>query len=254
MYAERFRLDGKVAVVTGGSRGIGKAIASGFAEQGARVVIASRKQETLDAVAEEIRGQGAECLPVACHTGKPEQIQALFEKVKEAFGGVDILVNNAATNPYFGPILDATEQVWDKTLDVNLKGTFLMSQAAGRIMAERGGGSIINVASIAAFSPPIMQGIYGITKAGVVCMTKAFAKELAQANIRVNVICPGLTETKFAKVLIETKEIYEAALQMIPMKRHAQPDELVNAAIFLASEASSYVTGSCIVVDGGATS
>jgi NAD(P)-dependent dehydrogenase (short-subunit alcohol dehydrogenase family) len=251
MFAEKFRLDRKVAVISGASQGIGKQIAMGFAEQGARVAICSRKQESLDAVAEEIRRQGGECLPVVCHTGKPDQIRNLFQKVMETYGSMDVLVNNAAVNPFFGPILDADEAVWDKTVDVNLKGYFLMCQAAARIMVQKGGGSIINVASVAAFSPPVFQGIYGITKAGVIAMTKSFAKELATSNVRVNAICPGLTETKFSKVLIETPDIYQIALQMIPMKRHAQPSEMVGAAIFLASDAASFVTGTSITVDGG---
>jgi NAD(P)-dependent dehydrogenase (short-subunit alcohol dehydrogenase family) len=251
MYADKFRLDGKVAIVTGGSRGIGKQIALGLTEQGARLALASRKQAALDEAAEEIRGIGGECLAMACHMGKPDQINAFFDKVLETYGRVDILVNNAATNPHFGPLLDATEEAWNKTLDVNLKGPFLMIQAAGRIMSEKGGGSIINIASVAAFRANPMQGIYGITKAGVVNMTKTFAQELAPANIRINAICPGLTATKFSEVLIQTKEIYDLALQKIPLKRHADPSEIVSAALYLASDASSYVTGTCIIVDGG---
>jgi NAD(P)-dependent dehydrogenase (short-subunit alcohol dehydrogenase family) len=158
-----------------------------------------------------------------------------------------------ATNPYFGPNLHADEAVWDKTMEVNLKGYFFASQAAARIMVEQGGGSIINIASVAAFTPPPMQGIYAITKAGVICMTKSFAKELATSGVRCNAICPGLTETKFSSVLINTPEIYEVAMQLIPMKRHAQPSEMVAAAIYLASDASSYVTGAFIAVDGGQT-
>ncbi len=251
MYADKFRLDGKVAIVTGGSRGIGKAIALGLAEQGSRVALASRKQEALDAVAEEIRQKGGESLALACHMGKPDQIKNLFDKVVETYGGVDILVNNAATNPYFGLFLDAPEEAWDKTLEVNLKGPFLMTQAAARIMMKKGGGSIINVSSVGAFKANPMQGIYGVTKAGMVNMTKTFAQELALAKVRVNAICPGLTETKFSEVLIQTKEIYDLALERIPMKRHAQPSEIVGAALYLASDASSYVTGTCITVDGG---
>ena len=251
MYADKFRLDGKVAVVTGGSRGIGKEIALGLAEQGARLALASRKQDALDEVAEEIRQKGGECLAMACHVGKPEQIRSLFDRVLQTYGTVNILVNNAATNPYFGPLVDATEEAWNKTLDVNLKGPFLMIQAAARIMMQKGGGSIVNVSSIGAFRASPMQGIYGVTKAGMVNMTKTFAKELALANIRVNAICPGLVETKFSEVLIQTKEIYDIALDMIPMKRHAQPSEIVCAALYLASDASSFVTGSCITVDGG---
>jgi NAD(P)-dependent dehydrogenase (short-subunit alcohol dehydrogenase family) len=251
MYADKFRLDGKVAIVTGGSRGIGKEIAIGFAEQGARLALASRKQEALDGVAEEIRKMGTECLAMACHMGKPDQIKSLFDKVVETYGTVDILVNNAATNPYFGPLVDASEEAWNKTLDVNLKGPFLMSQAACRIMMQKGGGSIINISSVGAFKANPMQGVYGVTKSGMVNMTKTFAQELALANVRVNAICPGLTETKFSEVLIQTKEIYDIALQRIPVKRHAQPSEIVCAALYLASDASSYVTGSCITIDGG---
>lgn len=251
MYADKFRLDGKVAIVTGGSRGIGKAIAIGFAEQGARVALASRKQEALDGVAEEIRKKGSECLAMACHMGKPDQIKNLFDKVMEAYGSVDILVNNAATNPYFGLLIDAPEDAWNKTLDVNLKGPFLMTQAAARIMMQKGGGSIINVSSVGAFKANPMQGIYGVTKSGMVNMTKTFAQELALTNVRVNAICPGLTETKFSEVLIQTKEIYDIALERIPMKRHAQPSEIVGAALYLASDASSYVTGTTITIDGG---
>jgi NAD(P)-dependent dehydrogenase (short-subunit alcohol dehydrogenase family) len=183
--------------------------------------------------------------------GKPDQIKNLFDQVVQTYGTVDILVNNAATNPYFGPFVDATEEAWNKTLEVNLKGPFLMTQAAARIMMQKGGGSIINVSSVGAFKANPMQGIYGVTKAGMVNMTKTFAQELALANVRVNAICPGLTETKFSEVLIQTKEIYEIALQRIPVKRHAQPSEIVCAALYLASDASSYVTGSCITIDGG---
>jgi NAD(P)-dependent dehydrogenase (short-subunit alcohol dehydrogenase family) len=251
MYADKFRLDGKVALVTGGSRGIGKAIAIGLAEQGARVALASRKQEALDGAAEEIRKMGGESLAMACHMGKPDQIKNLFDKVVETYGSVDILVNNAATNPYFGLLIDAPVDAWDKTLDVNLKGPFLMTQAAARIMMQKGGGSIINVSSVGAFKANPMQGIYGVTKSGMVNMTKTFAQELALTNVRVNAICPGLTETKFSEVLIQTKEIYDIALERIPMKRHAQPSEIVGAALYLASDASSYVTGTCITVDGG---
>jgi len=251
MYADKFRLDGKVAIITGGSRGIGKEIAIGFAEQGAHVALASRKQEALDGVAEEIRKKGSECLAMACHMGKPDQIENLFDKVMDTYGSVDILVNNAATNPYFGALVDAPEDAWNKTLDVNLKGPFLMTQAAARIMMQKGGGSIINISSVGAFQANPMQGVYGVTKAGMVNMTKTFAQELALANVRVNAICPGLTATKFSEVLIQTKEIYEIALQKIPMKRHAEPSEIVGAALYLASDASSYVTGSCITIDGG---
>ncbi len=246
-----FSLTDKVAVVTGASRGIGEAIARGFAEHGATVVLASRRQEGLDAVAESIVESGGKALPIACHTGKPEAIDALFNQVESELGRVDVLVNNAATNPYFGPAVDASEAVFDKTFAVNAKGYFLMAQRAARGMIERGEGSIINVASIAGLSPIPMQGIYSMTKAAVISMTKSFAKELGGAGVRSNAICPGLTETKFAQILIDTKEILDPFIEGVPLARHAQPSEMVGAALYLASPASSYTTGAVIVCDGG---
>jgi NAD(P)-dependent dehydrogenase (short-subunit alcohol dehydrogenase family) len=246
-----FDLSGRVAVITGASRGIGEAIARGMAEQGATVVLASRTQDALDAVAHSITSAGGKALPIACHTGRPDAIGALFQRVVSELGRVDILVNNAATNPYFGPTVDASEAVFDKTFEVNVKGYFLMAQHAGRLMVKQGKGSIINIASIVGVSPAPMQGIYSMTKAAVIMMTKVMAKELGGAGVRCNAICPGLTETKFAKVLIDTKEIYDTFVQHIPAGRHAQPSELVGAAIYLAADASSYTTGAILPVDGG---
>ena len=248
-----FSLDDKVAVVTGASRGIGEAIAKTLAENGAKVVLSSRKQESLDAVAASIKESGGEALPVACHTGKLDMIDALYDKVMDTYGKVDILVNNAATNPYFGPALGISEGAYDKTFDVNTKGYFFMAQRAGNIMAEHKGGSIINIASVAGLRGPSMQTVYGMTKAAVILMTKAFAVELGPAGVRCNAICPGLTETHFASVLIETESIYNDAIERIPLKRHAQPDEIAGAALYLASDASSFTTGSIIVIDGGNT-
>ncbi len=246
-----FSLAGKVAVVTGASRGIGEAIARGLSESGATVVLASRRQADLDAIAQTITEAGGKALAVACHTGKPEDIAQLFDRVLAEYGRVDVLVNNAATNPYFGPMIEASESVFDKTFEVNVKGYFLMAQRAARIMVEQGGGSIINVASIGGLSPLLMQGVYSMTKAAVISMTKAMACELGGAGVRSNAICPGLTETKFAKVLIDTPEIHDMFVQQVPMGRHAQPAEMVGAAVYLASDASSYTTGSVIVCDGG---
>ena len=251
MPVANFSLANKIAIVTGASRGIGEAIARGMAEYGATVVLASRKQEALDAVAASIAERGGKAIPIACHTGDPAAIEALFARVKSELGRVDVLVNNAATNPYFGPVVHASESVYDKTFEVNVKGYFLMAQNAARIMVEQGSGSIINVASMVGISPAPMQGVYSMTKAAVIAMTKAFAKELGGAGVRSNAICPGLTETKFAKILIETKEIYEAAIRNVPLGRHAQPSEMVGAAIYLASDASSYTTGAILVCDGG---
>ena len=246
-----FSLAGKVALVTGASRGIGEAIARGMAEYGAAVVLASRKQEGLDAVAAGIKTGGGKALAVACHTGKMEDINALFTRVEAEFGRVDVLVNNAATNPYFGPVIEASESIFDKTFEVNVKGYFFMAQQAAKMMVGQGKGSIINIASIAGVSPSVMQGVYAMTKAAIISMTKSFAKELAPAGVRCNAICPGLTETKFARVLIDTKEIYETFVREVPMARHAQPSEMVGAAIYLASDASSYTTGAIVACDGG---
>ena len=248
-----FSLTDRVAIITGASRGIGEAIASTFAEYGAKVVLSSRKQESLDAVANSINEAGGEALPIACHTGKMEMIDALYEKVMDTYGRVDILVNNAATNPYFGTMLEISASQYDKTLEVNTKGYFFMAQKAGKIMVKQGKGSIINIASVAGLMGPPMQAVYGMTKAAVILMTKALAKELGPAGVRANAICPGLTETHFSKVLIETEAIYEVALQSIPLQRHAQPSEMAGLALYLASDASSFTNGGVYVCDGGAT-
>jgi len=187
---------------------------------------------------------------MACNMGELDQIQSLFAEVKSRFGRLDILINNAATNPYFGPMQGAPESAWDKTLAVNLKGPFFMIQQAAQLMTADGG-AIVNVASINAVRPSPLQGIYSITKAGVVAMTKAYAKELASKNIRVNALLPGLTETKFSAALIENKDIYEHALNQIPLRRHAQPAEMAGAVLYLVSEAASFTTGTTIVCDGG---
>lgn len=254
MPLANFSLEGKVAVVTGASRGIGEAIARGFAEQGATVIIASRKQESLDAVAASIaKDTGAKCVGIACHTGNPEAIDAFFTRVESEFGRCDILVNNAATNPYFGPAIDMDMGAFDKTFEVNVKGYFLMCQRAAKLMVKQEAGSIINVASIAGINPGPMQGCYSMTKAAVISMTKVFAIELGSAGVRCNAICPGVVETKFAQVLVETPEIYNSFIKNVPMNRHAQPKEMVGLAVYLASEASSYTTGTTMVADGGMT-
>lgn len=248
-----FKLTDRVAIITGASRGIGEAMARTFADNGAKVVLCSRKQEALDTVAASIKEAGGEAMAMACHTGKMDMIDALYEKVMDTYGRVDILVNNAATNPFFGDLLSIGESQYDKTFEVNTKGYFFMAQKAGKIMVKQGKGNILNIASIAGIMGPPMQGVYGMTKAAVILMTKALAKELGPFGIRVNAICPGLTETYFSKVLIDTKPIHDAALSMIPLKRHAQPMEMAGAALYLVSDASSFTTGAIEVIDGGAT-
>ena len=247
-----FALQNKTALITGASRGIGKAIALALAEYGARCILASRKLEGLQAVADKIRASSGEADAIACNTGYVDQIEKLFDEIQEKFGKLDILVNNAATNPYFGEMINADEKAWNKTNEVNLKGPFFMTQAAARLMEKTGGGSIVNVASINGKRPAPMQGIYSITKAGLISMTQAYAKELAAKNIRVNALLPGLTETKFSEALIKTDWIYERALQSIPLNRHAQPDEMAGAVLYLVSDAASFTTGTTIVCDGGA--
>jgi NAD(P)-dependent dehydrogenase (short-subunit alcohol dehydrogenase family) len=247
-----FSLADKIALITGASRGIGEAIALGLAEYGAHCILVSRKIEGLQQVKDKIEQAGGRADAIIGHTGNLEQIDQLFEQIKSQYGRLDILVNNAATNPYFGEMMGANEAVWDKTNDVNLKGPFFITQHAVRLMEKSGGGAIVNVASINGVQPIPMQGIYSITKAALISMTKAFAKELAPKNIRVNALLPGLTETHFAAALIENESIYNYALQQIPLHRHAQPGEMAGAVLYLVSDAASFTTGACITCDGGA--
>jgi NAD(P)-dependent dehydrogenase (short-subunit alcohol dehydrogenase family) len=246
-----FRLDGKVAVIAGGSRGIGEAIARTCAKVGAKVVIASRYLENLESVAQSVRAEGGEMTPIVCHIGRLDQIRNLAAQTVATYGSIDILVNNAGTNPFFGPMVEAEEWAWEKTVGVNLKGYFFLSQEAARVMIRNGGGKIINVASMGGFRAAPMQGIYAITKAGVISMTRGLAHERAEHNIRVNAIAPGLINTKMAEHLINTKEILDRALARTPLRRYGEPEEMAGAALFLASDASSFMTGATMMIDGG---
>jgi NAD(P)-dependent dehydrogenase (short-subunit alcohol dehydrogenase family) len=251
MSTSSFRLDDKVALITGASRGIGQAIAEAYAEAGAKVVLASRKQEGLEAVAEKIKSLGGEALPIAAHTGDDTAVRVLVEKASEVYGGVDILVNNAGTNPHFGPILTADEGQWAKILDTNLVGYFRTAKACVESMQKRGGGKIINMASVAGDIPLPWMGVYCVSKAGVLMLTKVLAAELAIDNIQVNSIAPGFVKTKFSQAIWDNPQFYEATIKKIPQQRMAEPDEITGAALFLASEASNYTTGTTIFVDGG---
>ena len=253
MATHLFDLSGKIALVSGASRGIGESIARLLADQGAHVIVSSRKLQDCQAVADSIVTNGGSAEAFACHVGTMEDIEAIFAHIRTAHGRLDICVNNAAANPYFGHILDTDLGAFNKTVEVNIRGYFFMSVEAGRLMREQGGGSIVNTASVNGLQPGPMQGIYSITKAAVINMTRAFAKECAPLGIRCNALLPGLTKTRFAGALFTHDEIYQEAIKAIPMGRHADPDEMAGTVLYLVSDAASYTTGECIVVDGGMT-
>jgi NAD(P)-dependent dehydrogenase (short-subunit alcohol dehydrogenase family) len=253
----QFSLTGKNAVVTGGSRGIGKAIAMGLAKAGARVAVTSRKIGDLEAAAAEIKAFGGVAVPIQAHLGKAEEIERMVNAVVEQFGRIDILVNNAGASPAMGTVLDSEERLWDTIINLNMKGLYFTSQAVANLMKEQGGGKIINIASVDGFKPEYGVSIYSISKAGVRMITKAFALELAPFNIQVNDIAPGPISTKmlnshwFHLSPEEAEKGKKMLAQKTPVGRIGEPDEIVGAAIYLASDASSYTTGSEIVVDGG---
>ncbi|WP_320819474.1 SDR family oxidoreductase [Thalassolituus sp.] len=246
-----FDLTGRVALVTGASRGIGESIAKLLAAAGAHVIVSSRKVDDCQLVANAINEAGGSAEALACHIGEMDQIEACFSAIETKHGKLDILVNNAAANPYFGHILDTDLGAYSKTVDVNIRGYFFMCVKGGNLMKKNGGGSIINVASVNGVVPGDLQGIYSITKSSVIAMTKAFAKECAQLGIRVNALLPGLTDTKFASALTKNDAILKHAMMHIPMKRVAMPEEMAGTVLYLASDAASYTTGTCINVDGG---
>lgn len=246
-----FDLSGKIALVTGASRGIGESIAKTLAAHGAHVIVSSRKQEACETVVAAIRDAGGSAEALACHIGEMAQIEALFDAIDKRHGRLDILVNNAATNPYFGSIVDTDLSSFQKTVDVNIRGYFYSSVHGVKLMAKNGGGSIVNVASVNGIIPGDMQGIYSITKAAVISMTQAFAKECAKSGVRVNALLPGATDTKFASALVHNEEVLNRLMPHVPMRRVAQPDEMAGAVLYLASNAASYTTGTCINVDGG---
>jgi NAD(P)-dependent dehydrogenase (short-subunit alcohol dehydrogenase family) len=247
-------LTDKVAIVTGASRGIGEAIARAFAAAGASVIIASRKAEDLQKVEADINGSGGKAMAIACHAGKLEDVHHLVAVTIANFGKIDVLVNNAATNPYFGPLLDAPDAAWDKTFEVNTRGYFYFArEVIKHLQARKAPGSIVNVASMVALRAAPMQGVYAMSKAAVVSMTQTLAYEVGGQGIRVNAIAPGLVETKFASAIVKNDTMRNMIVGRTPLGRHAQPSEIAGAALFLASDASSYVNGHTMVVDGGLT-
>ena len=250
---DRFSLADKIALVSGASRGIGEAVAHGLAEQGARVIVSSRRLAACEAVADAIRQRGFDAVATACHAGKMEDIDALFAMIEQDFGRLDVLVNNGGTNPYFGPIADTELAAFEKTMEVNFRGPFFMSARAAKIMAANGGGSIVNVASVYGLTPGVHQGIYSQTKAAMINMTAAFAREHGRDGIRVNALAPGLVDTRMTAVFKRDPDALAQVLGSWPIPRMAQPEEMVAAVLLLASDASSFMTGQTVVVDGGAS-
>ena len=243
----------KTAIVSGGSKGIGKAIAMKLAQAGANVVICSRKKENLDSAVNEAESNGLTLIPIECNTSNNESIQSVVDHTIEKFDRVDVLVNNAAANPYYGPILNSEDSHWDKIFDVNVKGYFNFAKACSKTMIANNSGKIINVASIAAKTPLEGLGVYNISKAAVVMLTKVLAKELGEHNIQVNTLAPGLIKTDFSKALWENEDTYNKIVKSIPQGKMGSPDDISGMALYLASEASDFVTGSIFTVDGGIT-
>lgn len=246
-----FSLEGKVALVTGASRGIGRAIALRLANAGAKVVVSSRKLEGVQVVADEIAAGGGQALAVQAHVGRPEEVTALVARTVEAFGRIDIAVNNAATNPHFGPLLTADEGQWDKILSTNARGPFYVCRAVVPYMQTQGGGKILNVASIAGLRPSPGMGLYSISKAALIALTQVLALELGPANIQVNAIAPGVIRTRFSQALWQTPQVADAILAHLPLGRFGEPEDVAGLALYLTSPAADYVTGAVFVVDGG---
>ena len=251
--SNKFRLDNKVAIITGASKGIGKAIAMALGQQGAKVVIASRKQEAVDETAKEFLVEGIEAIGIAAHMGDMGQIKNLVEKTVKQFGGIDIIVNNAATNPGFGPITETDIAMFDKIMEVNVKGPLELCKLAYPIMKKRGGGSVINISSIEGITPGTGLGLYSVSKASLIALTKVLAKEWGADKIRANVICPGLVKTKFSEALTGNEKILKHVLAKQALPQLAEPEDIAGLALFLASDASSFCTGSVYTADGGYT-
>jgi dehydrogenase/reductase SDR family protein 4 len=247
----KFNLAGKVAIVTGSSKGIGFSIARGLAENGAKVVISSRKQDAVDAVAKEFNEAGLEAIGIECHIGDSAQREQLIIKTMEAYGRIDILVNNAAINPFYGPLEAAGEEVFDKIMNVNVKAPWILSNLAQPHMKANGGGSIINIASVEGIHPGFRLGLYSMTKSAVIMLTKNQAKEWGRYGIRSNVVCPGLIKTKFSESLWSDEKLVAQYTNVVPLKRVAEADEIAGIVMLLASDAGSYMTGGVYTADGG---
>lgn len=247
----KFNLAEKVAIVTGASKGIGRNIVEGLAQYGCKVIVSSRNQDAVDEVAAGIKEAGYEATGIACHVGREEQIASLVEKTVEIYGGVDILINNAATNPVYGPINNATGLLFDKIMNTNVRAPFLLSNLCYPIMKSRGGGSIINISSVEGLKPGMGLGVYSVSKAALIMLTQNQAKEWGKDKIRSNNINPGLIKTKFSESLWTNDTLMGFIKQQLPLGRIATPDEITGLALFLASDASSYCTGANFTADGG---
>jgi dehydrogenase/reductase SDR family protein 4 len=245
-------LEGKVTLITGGSRGIGRAIALTFADAGSDIAIASRKLPDLEKVAEEIKAMGRKAICVSTHIKNPEALENLVDKVMGEFGRIDILVNNAATNPAMGDIVDTENKTFDHIIDTNLKGYFVLSKLVGKIMRDQKEGNIINISSAGGESPSPGLGPYCISKAAINMLTKQMAMELGPYNVRVNAIAPRIVKTDFSRALWENEELMEEEYKHTPLKCVATPDEIAQSALYLASSAANYMTGHIMLINGGA--
>ena len=250
---EAFNLHGKVALITGASKGIGERMARYFAAYGAKVIISSRKQEDLDGLAAEIKADGGECTGVAANNNDLSQLKTLVDRTVEIYGRIDVLVNNAAANPIYGPVLDCQEWAFDKIMSVNVKSPFEIGKMVHPIMKQGGGGSIINISSIAGLTPDPGLGMYSVSKAALNMLTKVMAKEWGKDGIRANAICPGLIQTKFSEALWSNDDVLKKFTKFLPIARMGTVDEIAGLALFLASDASTYCTGGIYTADGGTT-
>jgi NAD(P)-dependent dehydrogenase (short-subunit alcohol dehydrogenase family) len=253
MNTNLFDLSGKVAIVTGASKGIGEAIAEMYGAAGARVIISSRKQEAVDKVAESIIRKGGQAKAIACHMGEEGDITRLVNETIEVYGTIDIVVNNAAVNPVYGPVIETEGSAFDKIMNVNVKGPFELAKKAYPYMKQKKSGSVINISSIGGLRPEPGLGMYSVSKAALISLTKVMAREWGEDNIRVNVVCPGLIKTKFSEALWNNEKIMNTMMKILPIKRVGTTEEIAALALYLASDASAYSTGSVFTADGGFT-
>lgn len=253
MIQSMFNLDGKVAIVTGASKGIGEAIARALGQAGAKVVVSSRKQEAVDALCASLRIEGTDATAIAANVGKGDDLQSLVQGTIAQYGGVDILINNAAANPVFGPVEDTETWAFDKIMDVNVKGPFELGKLVLPSMKSRGGGAIVNISSIGGLKPEPQLGIYSVSKAALLSLTKVMAKEWGAYGVRANAICPGLIKTKFSEALWANEQILQHMMGLQPIARIGTPEEIAALTLFLSCDASAYSTGSVFTADGGYT-